>query len=425
MTPVLTIWKKRIVYLAKLYYKFISFQIDGVILAYLLGITGVLGFYFKEIVLEIMGYVSVGYMAIVPQMILVLSFVSGNLVGYLKLADQVFLSPLNIDGKEFLKYSHFLSRGIHVLVWSLIWTSLYLYYRINFDATINIYLVVLICGSILKLAILNFKFILWNKQGRWKRRIYTVLFYSIVSSSIAWILPVLSQGFISKIKIAIYFTSSVIILIISQLIKSGVSIDWERLINEETNKRVQNFAFLLRESSKEKKSSRRRTISILSGRKVLPFNQKGALLLLYFKILQRGKGNLTLLLQMYFAILAATLFGNRLVTSSGIIEIQIFTIISIVFIAYLVGDFLSSIWINLKEDTWFQIYPYSLKQKISAIELGPMVVLVVFLLFLNTPLSLLSGWIFNPIIDSIGVVIISIIVVKFHSYLLISKLKMY
>ncbi len=53
MNPVLLIWKKRVAYLWKLYYKFISFQIDGVILVYLLGLIGVLGFYFRETVLEI------------------------------------------------------------------------------------------------------------------------------------------------------------------------------------------------------------------------------------------------------------------------------------------------------------------------------------------------------------------------------------
>ncbi len=425
MNPILLIWKKRITYLAKLYYKFISFQIDGVILLYLLGIIGVLGFYSKEIILEIMGYLSVGYMSIIPQMILVLSLVSGNLVGYLKLADQVFLSPLNIDGRRFLKYSHTLSAGIYVLIWSLIWTLLYFYYRIYFNATINIYLVVLVCGSVLRLAILNFKFTLWNKQGRWKRRIYSTLFYSVVSSLIAWILPILTQGYISRLKTVIYFSSSIIILIISQLIKNDVLIDWERLINEETNKRVHNFAFLLKESSKEKKASRARTIPIFSGRKILPFHQTGALLLLYFKILQRGKGNLTLLLQMYFAILAGITFGDRLVTSSGVVEIHTFTIIGIILTAYLVGDFLSSIWINLKEDTWFQIYPYTLKQKIRAIKLGPTIILVVFLILLSIPLSLLNGWIFNPIIDFIGILILSIIIVEIHSYLLISKLKVY
>lgn len=425
MNPILLIWKKRITYLAKLYYKFISFQIDGVILVYLLGLIGVLGFYSKEIILEIIGYISVGYMAIILQIILVLSLISGNLIGYLKLADQVFLSPLNIDGRRFLRYSHGLSRGTHILVWSLIWSVVYFYYRINLGATINIYLVVLICGAILKLAILNLKFILWNIQGKWKRRIYSALFYSIVSSIIAWILPILNQGHIPNVKILIYSSSSIILLIISQLIKNDVLIDWERLINEETNKRVQNFAFLLKQSSKEKKTSRSRTIPIFSGRKILPFNQKGALLLLYFKILQRGKGNLTLLLQMYFFILAGIVFGDRLVASSDVIERHTFTIISMVLIAYLVGDFLSSLWINLKEDIWFQIYPYTLKQKIRAIKLGPTIILVLFLILLSIPLSLLSGWIFNPIIDFIGILILSIIVVEIHSYLLISKLKVY
>jgi len=425
MNPILRIWKKRISYLVKLYYNFISFQIDRVTLVYLLGLIGVLGFYFKEIIVEIMEYISVGYMAMVPRMILVLSLISGNLNGYLKLADQVFLSPLNVDGKRFIKYSHALSSSIYALIWSFIWTNLYLYYRINFRATINIYFTVLVCGVILKLVILNFKFVLWNKQGKWKRRLYHTLFYSIVSSFIGLCLPILVQGYIPRSKLLIYISSSIILLIISQLLKNDVLIDWERLMNEETNKRVQNFTFLLKESSKEKKSSRRKTISIFNGRKILPFNQNGALLLLYFKMLQRGKGNLSLLVQIYFIILASTFLGGDIVTSSGVVQIKIFNIIGSVFVAYIVGDFLLSLWINLKEDIWFQIYPYTYKQKIRSIKLGPTIVLVVFLILLNIPLSIFNGWIINPIIDSIGIVILSIISVEIHSYLLMIKVKIY
>jgi len=294
---------------------------------------------------------------------------------------------------------------------------------INFGATISIYMIGLICGSVLKLSILNFKFILWNKQGKWRRRLYNVLFYSVASSFIGFALPVLTIEHIPMFKILIYISSSIIILIISKLIYRHVLIDWERLINEETNKRVRNFVVLLRESSKEKKSSRIKTLSTFSGRKIISFNPIGALLLLYFKILQRGNGNLTLLLQMYFVILAGIMFGDRLVISSGILEIQIFIVISMIFTAYLVGAFLSSLWINLMEDVWFQVYPYSLKQKITAIKLGPTIALIIFLLFVYIPIGLLSGWIFNYFVDFVGIAILSIIVIKVHSFLLIPKLK--
>jgi len=423
MNPILSIWKKRVLYLLKLYYKFISFQIDGTILIYSLGLIGALGFYSREIILEIISYMPTGYVTILLKIVLALTLIGGNLTGYLKLADQVFLSPLNVGGKKFLKYSHILSKILHILVWSFIWTILYLYYRINFNATINIYLTVLVCGAVLKPAILNFKFIIWNRQGKWGRRIYNILFYFIAFGFADKVAPILTQNYISRIKIIIYFSFSIIVLIISQLIKNDISIDWERLINEETNKRVRNFAFLLGQPYKERKSSRRRTISIFSGRKIVSFNGKGALLLLYFKILQRGKGNLTLLLQIYFGILAFILFGDRLINSGGIAEAQTFVIISNMFSAYILGGFLSSLWINLKEDIWFQIYPYTLKQKISAIELAPTFALLVVLLFINIPLNLINGWIFNPIISLIGIIFISVAIIKFHSYLIMLKLK--
>lgn len=423
MNPILSIWKKRVLYLLKLYYKFISFQIDGTILIYSLGLIGVLGFYSREIIMEIISCIPTGYVTTLLKIVLALTLIGGNLIGYLKLADQVFLSPLNVGGKKFLKYSHMLNKVLYISTWSFIWTILYLYYHISFNATINIYLTVLVCGAVLKPAILNFKFIIWSKQGKWRRRIYNILFYFIVFGFLDRVAPILTQNYISKIKVIIYFSFSIIILIISQLIKNDISIDWERLINEETGKRVRNFAFLLGQPYNEKKSSRRRTLPVFSGRKVVPFNGKGALLLLYFKILQRGKGNLTLLLQIYFAILAFILFGNRLINSSGIVEAQTFVIISNMFSAYILGGFLSSLWINLKEDVWFQIYPYSLKQKMNAIELGPTFALLVVLLFINIPLNLINGWIFNPVISLIGIIAISMAIVKFHSYLIMLKFK--
>lgn len=423
MNPILSIWKKRVLYLLKLYYKFISFQIDGTILIYSLGLIGVLGFYSREIIMEIISCIPTGYVTTLLKIVLALTLIGGNFTGYLKLADQVFLSPLNVGGKKFLKYSHILNKILYILTWSFIWTILYLYYRVSFNATINIYLTVLVFGVVLKPAILNFKFIIWSKQGKWTRRIYNILFYFIVFGFLDRVAPILTQNHISKIKVIIYFSFSIIILIISQLIKNDISIDWERLINEETGKRVRNFAFLLGQSYNEKKSSRRRTLPVFSGRKVVPFNGKGALLLLYFKILQRGKGNLTLLFQIYFAMLAFILFGDRLINSSGIVEAQTFIIISNMFSAYILGGFLSSLWINLKEDVWFQIYPYSLKQKMNAIELGPTFALLVVLLFINIPLNLINGWIFNPIISLIGIIVISIATIKFHSYLIMLKLK--
>lgn len=422
MNPVLSIWKKRIFYLWNLYYKFISFQIDGIILIYSLGLIGVVGFHFREIALEIMAYIPAIYMKILVEVILVLSLIRGNLIGYLKLADQVFLSPLNIDGRGFLKYSHTLNRGIHILIWFFIWTILYFYYRINFNARISIYLAVLICGAVLKLTILNFKFIIWNKQGKWKRRIYNLALYPVLFGLLGKLIFILTLDYISTTRLIIYLSFLIIILKISQLIKNDISIDWERLINEETNKRVRNFAFLLGQPYREKKGSKGRTLGIFSGRKIIPFSGKGALLLLYFRILQRGKGNLTLLLQMYSAMLAVIMFGDRLINSSGMAGIQIFIIISNIFSAYILGGFLSSLWINIKDDVWFQVYPYSIKEKINAIELAPTIVLLIALLFINIPLNLINGWIFNPIISLTGIVVMSVIIIKIHSYLIVSKL---
>ncbi len=101
MNPILSIWKKRVLYLLKLYYKFISFQIDGTILIYSLGLIGALGFYSREIILEIISYMPTGYVTILLKIVLALTLIGGNLTGYLKLADQVFLSPLNVGGKNF------------------------------------------------------------------------------------------------------------------------------------------------------------------------------------------------------------------------------------------------------------------------------------------------------------------------------------
>lgn len=282
MKPIWIVWKKRVLYLSKLYYKFISFQIDGIILIYTLGLIGALGFSFKEVLVEIFSRTATGYMVLVPQMLLLLILLSGNLSGYLKMADQVFLSPLNVDGKSFLKYSHRLSSGIHLLTWFFLWSFLYLYYRVHFGTSIETYFLVLAGGAVIRVSVLNFKFVLWNNQGKWKRRIYKTIFYGIASNIIGYTLKILMKPNITTKVGYGYLILFGIIFVISHFMKKYVLIDWDRLISEETNKRVQNFTFLLRQPYNEKKSTRIKTLSIFSGSKMLPFNEKGALLLLYF-----------------------------------------------------------------------------------------------------------------------------------------------
>lgn len=425
MNPIWTVWKKRILYLSKLYYKFISFQIDGVILIYTLGLIIAIGFSFKEILVDIFSKTATGHMVLVPQMLLLLSLLSGNLSGYLKMADQVFLSPLNVDGKSFLKYSHRLSSGIHLLTWFFLWSFLYLYYRVHFGTSIGTYLLVLAGGAVIRLSILNFKFVLWNNQGKWKRRIYKTIFYGITSNIIGYSLKILMKADVTMKVSGFYLISFAIICGISYFMKQHVLIDWDRLISEETNKRVQNFTFLLRQPYNEKKSTRIKTVSIFSGSKVLPFNEKGALLLLYFKTLQRGKGNLTLLLQMYFFTLGGMAFGDQVIAASTIAEGSLFMAVGFIFVSYLVGAFLFSLWINLKEDTWFRIYPYSRKIKISAIKLGPTIVLILFLLLTYIPISLIGGSILHPILDVMGLIIISFIIMEIQGYLIGTKLNIY
>ncbi len=425
MSPIWIVWKKRILYLSKLYYKFISFQVDGVILIYTLGLVGALGFSFKEILVEIFSRTATGTMVLVPQMLLLLILLSGNLSGYLKMADQVFLSPLNVDGKSFLKYSHRLSSGIHLLTWFFLWSLICLYYRFHFGTSIGTYLLILIVGAAIRWSILNFKFALWNNQGKWRRRIYKTLFYGIASNIIGYTLKVLMKANV-PIKVGVFYLVLLgIIFVISYFIKKYTLIDWDRLISEETNKRVQNFTFLLRQPYNEKKSTRIKTVSIFSGSKMLPFNEKGALLLLYFKTLQRGKGNLTLLLQIYFFTLGGMAFGDRVIDASTVAEGSLFMAVGFIFVSYLVGAFLFSLWINLKEDTWFRIYPYSRRVKISAIKLGPTLVLILFLLLTYIPISLIGGSILHPILDLMGLGILSLIIMEIQGYVIGAKLNIY
>ncbi|ABR49880.1 hypothetical protein Amet_3761 [Alkaliphilus metalliredigens QYMF] len=412
MNPIFTIWKKRIGYLHKLHFRFISFQIDWVIAIYAVLIFGFIGYGFYPIFHEVIVREINPLGKMVVNSFVLMMLLGGELKGYLKTADQVFLIPLSINGRQFISYSHRLSAVIHIGTWSVFWIILYFYYRLHYQVEIMKYLALWLGGIFIKLIIINSKFIIENQRGRWKRRIIRNLFYGFCSLAIGYIVFYYNLKTLSSMQISIGLIILGVMTSLSFLIKNKVYIDWERIIEEEVNKRVKGLTVLLGEGSKNKKVFRKRTTRIFSGRKFIPFTPKGALLLLYFKIILRGKGNLLFLLQIIGGTFASIYLFNRGFGGGDPSDIRSMNAIGIVFMAYLIGDLLLSIWKSLKEDTWFIIYPYSHKDKIFSMKLGVMIGLSICLLIISVGMMILTTPLIHPTVDLIGAVLLAICITQ-------------
>ncbi|AKL94672.1 putative ABC-type exoprotein transport system, permease component [Clostridium aceticum] len=423
MNAVLGIWKKRIKHLLKLHYRFIRFQVDWVILIYTILLLGLASYAVYPLVLS--GFLKENntLWKISIDLLVVVSLVQGQLRGYLKEADEVFFSPLNIIGKAFLKYSHRASMLLYTGVWTLFWSFGYLFYRYHYSMDRKIYIAVWLCGTLFKLSLMNFKFIVENQRGKWKRRIVQqmlsgfsifLLGYSISKHSLETLnLPLLITLFILLL----------ILFILSLIIKDKVSIDWQRLISKDVNTRVQHLQFFLGESSREKKNTRKKTFSFLSGRKQIPFTKKGSLLLLYFRVLQRGQGNLSLLIKIMTAIFAGEYLSRRYLWVTDMEDIKKVSAIGIVFTAYILGDFLLSLWLRLREDIWLKIYPFSFQDKVFAMKLGSIIALSICLLVQTAFIIFLTGAFLHPLLDLLGAVILAIFIIHLQIKLLSIKIK--
>ncbi|WP_026478759.1 ABC transporter permease [Alkaliphilus transvaalensis] len=413
MNPIFGLWKKRMIYFTKLYYKFIAFQFDAVITLYTVALIALLGLAYFPYIDEYINLLSVNPYFKILQIITLIVLLSGEIKGYLKGADEVYLSPMNVSGKEFVSYSEKLNLTLAIVGWSLFVGLLYLLNpvikvgeRVDFG-----YFYIL--GLQIKVLYMVIKFILYQ---RYKTGFKRIMKYPIKGTY--W---VLSYVFVSRwfegtswgiSNLAIIF-SLIILLLAFYYIKNKTVIKWIPWITDEANERARILATLLGEPPREKLSSKRRTPKTFSGRKFEPFSKVGGLLLLYFRLLFRGKGNIQYIFQISTVIFIIFL----LETEMWFITIGIF------FITFLLSYYMVSIWNQLIEDVWIKIYPFSLKEKSRAFQLGPFIGLMPLLLLISLIYFITNKVLIHPVIDSIVLFVWVYIVISFRTTMVMTKIK--
>lgn len=384
MRGIKLLWRKRISYLLKLYHRFIAFQLDGVILLYTLILILLIGYNYYPILLKISTqFYSRPWSDIILTLTLV-PILSGSYRGYLKAADEVFLIPFNSLGKRFVSYSARLSIGLQIGVWSLYVGLWQLITWGKIDRLLGNPVSLLLLGIAVKLINMNLKYIIFHLQGPWLRRILGFLRIAFVWP-LAYFLVTGHQGGIDLTLMLIV----VGILVFSFVVKSKITPQWTRWITTEVNGRARNMAFLIQVPVKEKSTFRRKTLTVLSGRKLEPFTKRGGLLMLYYRILMRGKGNLKIILSILGVLIGIILFTAEPVALG----------VSFLFAIFILGNFLFSIWYQLKDDIWIKLYPIPLKDKLTGMKEGPLMLLLTLSTILFFLMLAFNREVFSPLLD--------------------------
>jgi len=149
MNSIFDLWKKRILYFLGLYYQFIVFQFDAVIFGYTVAFIGILAFVYTPVIRQYIALLAQEPWFTLLQLVTLGVMLKGNIKGYLKGADEVFLSPMNISAKTFVGYSEKLSILLNIFGWGVYIAILYGINQLLHIGTIEYYFYLFIMGLLL------------------------------------------------------------------------------------------------------------------------------------------------------------------------------------------------------------------------------------------------------------------------------------
>lgn len=414
MNAVYMLWKKRIGYLIESYYKFIRFQIDWVIVCYSVLLVGGLIIINLEAIPKLSHFIQNQDLlnSLYPVFVVYLLF-SGRYATYLKSADEVFLSPLHQMGKRFIKYSFILNTFANFVKWAFVSLIAFLLYKGLSNFSIKEYGVFFLWTGFVKLAFINGKFMIKQVKGKWKRRFLSFVFYTICLAIVPQFIQRLLKGNILAGAAFLHIVFIVFLWIFTIFVIGKIRLDWENIIKVETDIRTKHFSFLIGSPPERKGGLRKKTFSFFSGVHIIPFSKKGALDLLYFRKLTRNTGNLKILLQFIGFALGAVFVAT---------EPLVFVIGSMLII-FLMADFLVSTWNEIKDFVWFNIYPFSKKQKKKVMFRGPLLIIGGLFSLISLGNTLVNGAVINPILDIGFILIWAVVTVEIQNYVFMFKNK--
>jgi len=346
MNSIKDLWNRRIRFLVKLYYDFIAFQLDMVSLVYLIGMITFVGYYYYP---EVGGYLD--WIRQEPWSYFLYFFSvkvasGGKHTGYLKEADELFLTPLNLYGKKFIWRSHLLNRALALGSWG-IWVAILVLFGILTLNPIGF----LFIGLLWRYIGMNGRFFIQQISGKWIRRFVRFIFsFFFFSLTFLWIFY--WDSGVGEGMVFIAFAIALMVLLSwTDRKKSRADLHWSRMISEETNRRAQRLSAIIQVIPEEKSRgiNTSRTLKLFSGRKILPFSPLGAVLLAFERRMRRGKGNLSLLITIAMVHLVSLAF----------VEVTLVQMILNVLVFFIIQEFCLSLWNAVLDEEWFHIYPFS------------------------------------------------------------------
>lgn len=371
MNSIKDLWNRRIRFLLKLYYDFIAFQLDLVSVIYLLALVIFLGYYYFP---EVAGYLQ--WIKQEPWRSFVYLFsikvaTGGKHSGYLKEADELFLTPLNLYGKGFLQRSHRLNRCIGFFVWG-IWLGILAVLDLLPVNPLGFFLI----GLLWRYIGMNGKFFLQQVSGKWIRRILGVLLAFIyLFPTFLWVSN-WESGLGEGVGFVLFTALLLMLLLWTDRKKRKSDLHWSRMISEETNRRAQRLSAIIQVVPEEKSRgiNTARTLKIFSGVRLLPFSPVGATILAFERRIRRGRGNFSLIVKIGLVHFAALIF----------VEQTMVQVLLNLLVFFIIHEFCLSLWNAVLDEEWFHIYPFAEKTIKRGITLGSLGYVYVYMLLTFT-----------------------------------------
>lgn len=292
-------WTKRIISLIKLYGEFFKLYIDisTIIYIVLLGIAFI--HYNMSHINEYIDILRIDILNKVFSMILIYNILPKNVSTYFKLADQIFLMPLEVYGKRFMKYSLFLKVLLGAVKIGII---IMIFYYINYkpiNINLNELLLVYINLIILFSLYLIIKIRIFQLKNKWMIRLFNILLFGAFFYIINLYLIVFIKEITLNINVMILITFILSTYFISKKVFSK-NFNWEKIIQNDSDKRIENFSKLTmtRKETKDRLLNTKKTFSFLNGSRFLKYNGEGAILLIFTRNFFRKGDYLKLIIQM-------------------------------------------------------------------------------------------------------------------------------
>ena len=387
-SALLSFWRNRINTLVKRRWQFHQLSLDKTSLFYLALMMTVLWFYYGTSAFTglLRSIPWSPWLEMLTGIILFWGLVAGSPVTWLRAPDIIFLQPLKQQGRRFVTWSLLFGWALAILRWAVLCLLMTWLRRVFHQPGIPYLLLFFIWGVMVQWLWRLVQLWVRQRSGRWTRRLYRwglrFLFYPAVSFALVkWLSPVWGLPMITII-------TGLITLIVTLKVV-GRPMDWQRLMEEETDLRSRKEAGLLGGMDTGSTGITTTQFPFKREHPLLALSPVGGLLLRYSRRLVRRRREVQLLGQILLVYLLGIVF----------IRDGKFTFAAILFGMVVMSRYFQEHWDEDEEDPWMchgiMVAPQWQQARTISLRLG-----LLFLFIVPAVLGLVLGQSFrHPVLD--------------------------